>query len=177
MTAREKLAWILLALAAAALAVAAFAPARIHTPATPPASAAFMSTEIGNQLTRIENRLNRLESAFQSVGNGAVAATTTTTARTATTVVGDPPQADTRETSKNLLPQDGQTAATEQRRLAASALVDRAIQVGNWTRKDAEAWQITTAGMRAEDRYALVHRLVLEANNDRLKVDPGATFH
>jgi hypothetical protein len=64
----------------------------------------------------------------------------------------------------------------EQNRLAASALVDRAVQAGNWTRKDAEAWMAASAGMRAEDRFALVRRLVTEVNNDRLKLEPGATF-
>jgi hypothetical protein len=164
MAAREKLAWVLLILAATALAVAAFSPTRVQVPVASQTSVPAASPETTHQLARIEDRLEHLEAARRVDGSSSAPATPAATTPTAI----EPERS---------APVDTQSAAAMERsRLAASALVDRAIQAGSWTRKDADAWMTASAGMRAEDRFALVRRLVVEVNNDRVKLEPGATF-
>ncbi|MEO8016753.1 MAG: hypothetical protein ABI769_02985 [Pseudomonadota bacterium] len=175
MATRERLAWLLLAMAAAALAAAVLSPAREQRTESSQLSPPHENGAIGNQLTRIENRLDRLEFTSRAAGSG-----TTSSATIAAAAPGanaDHSAAGTPETLESVAPPDPQTVtAMEQSRLAASTLVNRAIQSGNWTRKDTEAWMVASAGMRPEDRFALVRRLVVEVNSDRLKLDPGATF-
>jgi hypothetical protein len=178
MAGREKLAWILLVMAAAALAAAAFAPTHAPPSAAPQAAASPGRDDITDQLTRIENRLDHLESPRQAGSNRASSLTaSSTSARAIAQTDAGPPPSGSADTGDSISALDAQTSvAREQSRLAASTLVDRAIQAGTWTRKDADAWVTASAGMRAEDRYALVRRLVVEVNSDRLKLDPGATF-
>jgi hypothetical protein len=178
MAGREKLAWILLAMAAAALAAAAFAPTHAPASAGLQPAASPGRDDIKDQLMRIQNRLDHLDSLRQAGSSGAssIAASSTSARAITTTDAGTPPSG-LPDAGDSIPALDAQTSAVrEQSRLAASTLVDRAIQAGTWTRKDADAWVTASAGMRAEDRYALVRRLVVEVNSDRLKLDPGATF-
>ena len=55
---------------------------------------------------------------------------------------------------------------------ASREIVDRAIEVGTWTHKDAAAFAAASAGLDMADRLAIHQRRILAINEDRVQTQP-----
>jgi len=116
--------------------------------------AASSDSLIVRQLERIDERLARLELR---------PATTPAVVEEAQPAI----QADVTNAESTI------RAQTYQASLAASReIVDRAIEVGSWTHKDAAAFAAASAGLDMPDRLAIHQRLILAINDDRVQTQP-----
>jgi hypothetical protein len=162
--ARERFAWCAFAVTVVALVAAVIVPAhKVSSPAPP---GAFVRPAEENPLVRIDARLARLEAAER--------ARRPATAPSASPRPGAAQAAAVTSPEATPAPSDTASIATEQNRLAGTALVERAIVAGYWSRHDAERWRALSPGMRGQDRFGLQRRLITEMNADRLRIEPGA---
>jgi hypothetical protein len=148
---REKLLWFFLG-AIAAGPIFAFAMWRLA-----PAQQAPMATipqdrgELARQLARIDRRLAAIESRSPAPTGPAAAQAVPAPTR---------------------LP--APTAAELRAVEAGTDIVNRAISVGLWTRRDAAEMRSASAGMNEQGQIELMRQMVVAINEDRLKVEPGA---
>ena len=164
MSARERFAWCAFAVTVVALAAAVILPT--HKAASVAPATLSVDRADDGVLARIDARLARLEALERARHATAPAGSAPLDARavpmaTADAIAAPPGSA------------GSASAATEQSRLAGTALVERAIAAGYWSRNDAQRWRALSAGMRGEDRFGLQRRLIAEMNADRLKIEPG----
>lgn len=148
---REKLLWFFLG-AIAAGAIFAFADWRL-APAQQPSMATNPpeTGELARQLAQIDRRLAAIESRSAAPADAAAAQ-----------AVPAP--------TKPLAPTPTEARAVD----AGTDIVNRAIGVGLWTRRDAADLRAVSTGMNEQGQIELMRQLVVAINEDRLKVEPGA---
>lgn len=171
MRAREKIAWMLCVATAAALAAVVIAPLDIARPAPGSASAAAPDASRKDEMIAIERRLERLEGVHRSATADSASTGGRTTGEDEKTAA-----VERSEAGAAAEPDAASVASMEQSRIAAGTLVARAIESGYWSRRDAETWKDTAAGMSVQDRFELQRQLAVAVNDDRVKVEPGAFF-